>query len=213
MKKNEEYIVDIIDNGYEGEGIAKIDNFTIFIPGAIKGEKVKVLIVKVTTSYAFGKILKIIEASKYRVENIDCITYKRCGGCNLRHMNYQQTLELKRNIVQNLVTKSLKIDLQVKDTIGMEKPFNYRNKAQYPVGLNKKRKPIIGVFANRTHDVIEINGCMIQNEQSEKIAKCIITKDTVVNKAQPEITIDENKKRELPKVKRKVKTGKKEETA
>lgn len=173
MKKNEEYIVDIIDNGYEGEGIAKIDNFTIFIPGAIKGEKVKVLIVKVTTSYAFGKILEIIEASKDRVEDVDCNTYKRCGGCNLRHMNYQKTLELKRDIVQNLVNKNLKIDLQVKDTIGMENPFNYRNKAQYPVGLNKEGKPIIGVFANRTHEVIETNGCMIQNKQSEKIAKYI----------------------------------------
>ena len=173
MKKNEEYIVDIIDNGYEGEGIAKIDNFTIFIPGAIKGEKVKILIVKVTTSYAFGKILEIIEASKDRVENVDCITYKRCGGCNLRHMNYQKTLELKKDIVQNLVNKNLKIDLQVKDTIGMENPFSYRNKAQYPVGLNKQGKPIIGVFANRTHEVIETNGCMIQNKQSEKIAKYI----------------------------------------
>ena len=106
MKKNEEYIVDIIDNGYEGEGIAKINNFTIFIPGAIKGEKVKILIVKVTTSYAFGKILEIIENSKDRVGEVDCNTYKRCGGCNLRHMNYQKTLELKRDIVQNLVNKN-----------------------------------------------------------------------------------------------------------
>ena len=173
MKKNEEYIVDIIDNGYEGEGIAKIDNFTIFIPGAIKGEKVKILILKVTTSYAFGKILEIIKPSKDRVEDIDCSTYKRCGGCNLRHMNYEKTLELKRDIVQNLVNKNLKIDLEVKNTIGMEKPFNYRNKAQYPVGLNKDNKPVIGVFANRTHEVIETNGCMIQNIKSEKIAKYI----------------------------------------
>lgn len=173
MKKNEEYTVEIIDNGYEGEGIAKIDNFTIFIPGAIKGEKVKILIVKVTTSYAFGKILEIIESSKDRVGDVDCSTYKRCGGCNLRHMSYQKTLELKKDIVQNLVNKNLKIDLQVKDTIGMENPFNYRNKAQYPVGLNKEGKPIIGVFANRTHEVIETNGCMIQNKQSEKIAKYI----------------------------------------
>lgn len=173
MKKNEEYIVDIIDNGYEGEGIAKIDNFTVFIPGAIKGEKVKILIVKVTTSYAFGKILEIIDASKDRVEDLDCATYKRCGGCNLRHMNYAKTLGLKRDIVQNLVNKNLKINLQVKDTIGMENPFNYRNKAQYPVGKNKEGKPIIGVFANRTHEVIETNNCMIQNKESEKIAKYI----------------------------------------
>lgn len=173
MKKNEEYIVEIIDNGYEGEGIAKIDNFTIFIPGAIKGEKVKILIVKVTASYAFGKILEIIESSKDRIENVECTSYKRCGGCNLRHMRYEKTLELKREIVQNLVNKNLKTKIQVKDTIGMESPFHYRNKAQYPVGLNKEKEPIIGVFASRTHEVIETNSCMIQDPISEKIAKYI----------------------------------------
>ena len=108
MKKNEEYIVDVIDNGYEGEGIAKIDNFTIFIPNAIKGENVRIVIVKVTSSYAYGKILEIIEKSEDRIEDIDCSTYKRCGGCNLRHMNYNKTLELKKNTVQNLVNKTLK---------------------------------------------------------------------------------------------------------
>ena len=173
MKKNEEYIVDIIDNGYEGEGIAKIDNFTIFIPGAIKGEKVKALIVKVTSSFAYGKILEILEKSADRVESVDCSTYKRCGGCNLRHINYAKTLELKKNTVQNLVNKTLKNKIEVKDTIGMENPFNYRNKAQYPVGLNKDGDPVIGVFANRTHEVIEMKECMIQNKESEKIAKYI----------------------------------------
>ena len=173
MKKNEEYIVEIIDNGYEGEGIAKIDNFTIFIPGAIKGEKVKVVIVKVTASFAYGKILEILQRVEERVENVDCSTYKRCGGCNLRHINYEKTLELKKNIVQNLVNKTLKVKVKVKDTIGMENPFNYRNKAQYPVGLDKVGNPVIGVFANRTHEVIEIKECMIQNKDTEKIAKHI----------------------------------------
>ena len=173
MKKNEEYIVDIIDNGYEGEGIAKVDNFTIFIPNSIKGEKVKVVIVKVTSSYAYGKILEILEKSEDRIEDIDCSTYKRCGGCNLRHMNYNKTLELKKNTVQNLVNKTLKSKIEAKDTIGMEKPFNYRNKAQYPVGIDKDGNPIIGVFANRTHEVIQIKECMIQNKQSEEIAKFI----------------------------------------
>ena len=173
MKKNEEYIVDIIDNGYEGEGIAKVDNFTIFIPGAIKGEKVKVLIVKVTSSYAYGKILEIIDESDDRIEDIDCHTYKRCGGCNLRHVKYEKTLELKRETVQNLVNKNLENKIKVQDAIGMENPFNYRNKAQYPVGIDKEGNQIIGVFANRTHEVIQIKECMIQNKQSEEIAKYI----------------------------------------
>ena len=104
VKKNQEYIVDIIDNGFEGEGIAKIDNFTIFIPNSIKGEKVKVLIVKVLSSHAFGKVIEIIKKAESRTES-DCSTYKRCGGCNLRHIQYTETLAMKRNAVQSLVNK------------------------------------------------------------------------------------------------------------
>ena len=173
IQKNQEYIVEIIDNGYEGEGIAKIDNFTIFIPGAIKGEKIKILIVKVLSSHAFGKILEIIKKSEKRKE-VDCLTYKRCGGCNLRHIEYEETLKIKQDVVQNLVNKILKNKIKVQETVGMKNPFHYRNKAQYPLGINNEGEPIIGVFANRTHEVIPIEKCLIQNPQSEQIAKYIL---------------------------------------
>lgn len=107
VEKNKEYIVRIIDNGFEGEGITQIDNFRIFVPNAIKGEKVKILIVKVLSSYAFAKIIEVIEKSDYRQES-DCASYKRCGGCNLRHVKYEETLEIKRNAVQSLVNKTLR---------------------------------------------------------------------------------------------------------
>ena len=173
IQKNQEYIVDIIDNGFEGEGIAKIDNFTIFIPETIKGEKVKIIIVKVLSSHGFGKVIEIIEKSPVRQE-ADCNTYKRCGGCNLRHVKYEETLKMKQNAVQSLVNKTLKNKLQVKETIGMENPLHYRNKAQYPIGINKQGEPVIGVFANRTHEVIPIDNCLIQNRKSEEIAKFIV---------------------------------------
>lgn len=173
IQKNQEYVVDIIDNGFEGEGIAKIDDFAIFIPGAIKGEKIKILIVKVLSSHAFGKIVEIIEESEFR-QKADCTTYKRCGGCNLRHVKYEQTLKMKQNAVQSLVNKTLKNKINVQETIGMENPFHYRNKAQYPLGRSKDGKPIIGVFANRTHEVIPMEKCYIQNPNSEKIAKFIL---------------------------------------
>ena len=168
-----EYIVDIIDNGFEGEGIAKIDNFTIFIPNCIKGEKVKILIVKVLKSYAYGKVLEIIEKSEYRKEP-DCLTYKRCGGCDLRHVEYVKTLEMKQNAVQSLVNKTLKNKIHVEKTLGMKEPYFYRNKAQYPVGIDKSGNPVIGVFANRTHEIIPIEECFIQNKQSQKLAKFVL---------------------------------------
>lgn len=173
IQKNQEYTVEIIDNGYEGEGIAKIDNFTIFIQGAIKGEKVKILIVKVLSSHAFGKILEIIDKSEKR-QDADCSTYKRCGGCNLRHIKYEETLKMKQNAVQSLVNKTLKNKIIVQETVGMENPFYYRNKAQYPLGINKDGEPVIGVFASRTHEVIPMEKCLIQNSQSEEIAKYVL---------------------------------------
>lgn len=173
VKKNEEYVVEILDNGFGGEGIAKIEGFTIFIPNAIKGEKCEILIVKVLTSHAYGKILKIIQASPERVE-VDCSTYKRCGGCDLRHMTYDNTLELKKNAVQSLVNKSLKQKVEAQKTIGMENPFYYRNKAQYPLGLDKDENPAFGIFAQRTHTIIPIDKCFIQTEISQEIAKTIL---------------------------------------
>lgn len=173
IKKNEEYVIDIVDNGMEGEGIAKIDDFVIFVPGAIKEEKVKILIVKVLKTHAYGKILEIIEKSPYRVEQ-DCATYKRCGGCQLRHLDYEETLNIKQRNVQNLVDKALKKgQIEVQKTIGMGNPYHYRNKAQYPVGMDKEGKVQIGVFAERTHEIIPMQKCFIQNEVAEKIAFAI----------------------------------------
>ena len=170
IEKNKEYIVDIIDNGFQGEGIAKINNFTIFIPNAIKGEKVKILIVKKLSSHAFGKIIEIISPSEFRTE-ADCKTYKRCGGCNLRHIKYKETLKMKQNAVQSLVNKTLKNKVEVKETLGMENPYYYRNKVQYPVQIDKNGKAQIGVFANRSHEIVPVEKCLLQNEKAQNIAK------------------------------------------
>lgn len=172
VEKNKEYIVDIIDNGFEGEGIAKIDNFTIFIPNSIKGEKVKVLIVKVLSSHAFGKVIEIIKKSNKRVES-DCKTYKRCGGCELRHIEYKETLKMKQNAVQSLVNKTLKNKIQVQEVLGMEIPYYYRNKVQFPVGTDKNEALQMGVYASRTHEIIPIEKCYIQNQKAEKLAKIV----------------------------------------
>lgn len=116
VEKNKEYVVEIVDNGFEGEGIAKIDNFTIFIPSTLKGEKVRILIVKVLTSHAFGKVIDIIKPSNTRKQS-DCSTYKRCGGCKLRHVQYEETLKIKQNAVQNLINKTLKEKVKCNEVI------------------------------------------------------------------------------------------------
>lgn len=170
VEKNKEYEVKIIDNGFDGEGIARIDDFTVFVKGAIKGELCKILIVKVNKTYAFGKLMQVLKKSEYRIEP-DCTTYKRCGGCSLRHIKYNETLNIKRNMVQNLANKSLNHGVEVEDVIGMDNPFNYRNKLQYPVGKNKIGEPVIGVFANRTHEIVPVENCLIQNIEAEKVAK------------------------------------------
>ena len=173
IKKNEKYIVEIVDNGFGGEGIAKIDGFTIFIPNAIMGEKCEILIVKVLASHAYGKITKILRVAENRVD-VDCPTYQRCGGCDLRHMTYDNTLVLKQKTVQSLINKGLQTNIKVEPTIGMKNPYNYRNKAQYPVGIAENGEPEIGVFAQRTHTIIPIENCKIQSEISQKIAKTIL---------------------------------------
>ena len=170
IKKNQEYIVEIKDVGFEGEGIAKIDNYTIFIKNALKGEKVRIVVTKVLSSYGYGKILEIIEKSLSRVQP-DCSIYTKCGGCSLRHTTYENTLLIKQNIVQSLVNKTLQNKVQVGSTVGMEEPFNYRNKAIFPVGIDETGKKVIGTFQERTHNILETDKCLIQDTQSEKIAK------------------------------------------
>lgn len=171
LKKNEEYVVDIIDNGFQGEGIAKIDGITVFIPKAIKGEKIKTKIVKVQTNFAYGIILEIIKKSENR-EIEECKTYKKCGGCNLRHIKYQETLNIKKNIVENCLYKALKKEIQVNDVIGMELPLYYRNKLQYPLGFINKEK-VMGIYSERSHNIIPTTNCMIQNKLCQDVANCV----------------------------------------
>lgn len=171
VEKNKEYIFDIISQGYEGEGIAKIDNkYPIFIEGALKGEKVKVRIVKVNKNFAYGKLMEVLEASEERV-NPSCTIYKRCGGCKLQHASYKAQLDFKWDRVKDCVSKIGKLDPSiVKYPLGMENPWRYRNKVQLPIGLiNGEVK--IGFFAPRSHDIIDMESCLIQDEIGDKVVK------------------------------------------
>lgn len=173
IEKNKEYIFDIVDQGYEGEGIAKTEEgFTIFVPEALKGERVKIKIVKVKKNYAYGKLIEIITHSENREIPV-CPIFKRCGGCSLQHTSYNNQLEIKTQRVKDCVTKIGKLDSSlVKNTLGMKNPYRYRNKVQLPVGINKGELQI-GFFAPRSHDIINMESCFIQDEAADKVVKIV----------------------------------------
>ena len=177
FEKNKEYNLDIVSEGYEGEGIAKIDGYPVFIKGALKGEKVKVKITKVKKNYAYGRLEEIIEESQGRVTP-DCNHYKRCGGCSIQHMDYEKQLDFKWNRVKDCISKIGGLDeALVKYPLGMiDNPYRYRNKVQLPIGKIKD-EVVIGFYAPRSHDIVDINKCLIQDKVADKVAE--ITKEWI----------------------------------
>lgn len=173
IEKNREYELNIVAEGYEGEGIAKTsEGFTIFVPGALKGEKVRAKIVKVKKSFAYGKLLEVMEVSSHREEPV-CSIYKRCGGCLLQHTSYRSQLDFKTERVKDCMSKIAKINPNiVKPAIGMKNPYRYRNKVQLPVG-SKNDELQIGFFAPRSHDIIDMKSCHIQDEVADKAVHII----------------------------------------
>lgn len=168
IEKNKDYIVTIENYGHEGEGVAKIQGFTVFIAGVLKGEVVKVKIIKVNKNYGVGKLLEVIEASEKRVEPV-CGTYKRCGGCNLQHYSYEEQLNFKTERVKNVISRIGKLeDVIIHNTLGMETPYNYRNKVQLPVGATGE-EILVGFYAPRSHDIINMDKCYIQDEVGDQV--------------------------------------------
>lgn len=165
VEKNQEYNVEILDMGIEGEGIAKINGYTTFVKGVLKGEKAKIKILKTNKDYGFGKLLELEKCSEKREEPM-CPQFGKCGGCNLQHLNYEAQLLHKVEMVKNTLKKQLGYEPLVDEIIGMGIPYNYRNKAQYPVANGK-----IGFYADRSHTLIENETCYIQNSLSDKLAK------------------------------------------
>lgn len=168
IEKNKDYIVTVDSYGHEGEGVAKIEGYTVFIESALKGEVVKVKLIKVNKNYGVGKLLEVIEPSEERVEPL-CSTYKRCGGCNLQHYSYEEQLNFKTERVKNVISRIGKLeDVVIHNTLGMENPYNYRNKVQLPVGATEE-EILVGFYAPRSHDIINMDKCYIQDEVGDKV--------------------------------------------
>lgn len=170
LKKNDVVELEILDNGMNFEGIARVDNKVVFVPEAIKGEKVLAKIIKVNNSFCIGKIQEIKEQSNRRTEPF-CSVYKRCGGCSGQHISYQAQLEIKRDLVKSVLDKQKVEYKELTNVVGMGVPFTYRNKAQYPVRKNVDGENKIGFYAKRSHEIIENEECLIQDEEIDKLSK------------------------------------------
>ncbi len=167
LTKNTEHIIEITGYTSEGEGVGRAEDEAIFVPSAILGEKIKVLIVKALKNYAYGKIIEIIEPSPHRIEP-KCEYYKNCGGCVLQHMDYSAQLEFKRIRVQDALKRIGDSKINVQPTIPSPDIYRYRNKAQLPVSADG-----IGFYALRSHKVIDIEDCLIQNETTSRIIQTV----------------------------------------
>lgn len=173
MNKNDILELEIIDNGISFEGIAKIDNKVVFVPGAINGERILAKIIKVNKDYAIAKIEEIIIESSYR-QNPICDVFKICGGCCAQHICYNIQLFMKKKLVANVLKKQ-NIDTSILDTstVGMGMPYYYRNKVQYPIRY-ENGKTVMGFYAKRSHSIVENDCCFIQNRVIDILAKEVL---------------------------------------
>ena len=175
LSKNKEYIVDIVDIGQGGVGIGKYEGFTVFVDGGLVQDKIKVKITKSKKNYAVGDIVEIIEKSPFRVERKCSESIRQCGGCQIQELDYQKQLDVKTNEVKQVISRIGKLDdVVIHDTLGMEHPFRYRNKAQFPI-QKKDNMPVIGFYKKKSHDLISTDECIIQHEVNDKIIKIIKT--------------------------------------
>mgnify|MGYP002570598357 CR=1 FL=1 len=171
FKKNQIVELYIDDIGNEGEGIGHIDGYALFLKDAVIGDKVRAKIIKTKKNYGFARVEEVIEASKDRVSP-RCSKARQCGGCTLQHLAYEKQLEYKFNKVKNCLERIgglENIEEKMEPIIGMEEPFYYRNKAQFPVGYDKEGNLITGFYAGRTHHIIDCTHCMIQHPVNEQI--------------------------------------------
>lgn len=172
VEKNKIYEMQIHALGSNGEGIGRIDGYTVFAEGALPDERIRVLIVKVKKNYGYGKLLEILEASPARREPV-CPVAKQCGGCQLQHMSYEAELAYKTQEVQDVMERIGGVHgMQVKPTLGMAYPWRYRNKAQFPVGKGKNGCAV-GFYAKRSHRIVDTEQCFLQNECNDEIIRIV----------------------------------------
>lgn len=177
--KNQIVTLNIMDLSHDGDGIGKVDGFTFFVKDAIPGDVVTAKVMKTKKTYGYARLETILKPSRRRVEPV-CPYHRACGGCQLQSMSYEHQLAFKQEKVYNNLLRigglpSDLLDATMEPIVGMEEPFHYRNKAQYPVGKDKNGNPITGFYAGRTHSIIANTECYLGRKENHDILERVLT--------------------------------------
>ena len=178
MQKNDIVTVEITDIGVNGEGIGRVDGYILFIKDAVIGDTVEAKLMKAKKNYGYARLMKIIKPSKYRVSP-KCEFARKCGGCQIQEMSYERQLEFKAQKVRGNLERIGGFDAGILDDVmepiaGMEEPFGYRNKAQFPFGTDREGNPVTGFYAGRTHDIIANTQCGLGVQVNQEILEMIL---------------------------------------
>lgn len=178
FQKNQLLTTEIIDISTEGEGIGKVNGYPFFIKDTIIGDQVEIRAIKLKKNYGYGRLEKVITPSPFRVTP-SCCFHRQCGGCQIQAMSYEQQLAFKHNKVRNNLLRiggfgPEELDRIMEPVVGMEEPFRYRNKAQYPIGMDKEGNPVAGFYAGRTHSIIANTECLLGVDENRTILEAIL---------------------------------------
>lgn len=177
MTKNQIVTITIEDIGNDGEGIGKYEGYTLFVKGAVIGDVAKVKVLKAKKTYGYAKVEELITPSSDRVTP-KCPVAGRCGGCQLQHISYPRQLAYKADKVKNCLSRiggipTEQLERIMEPIIGMDEPYHYRNKAQFPVGMGKDGQPVMGFYAGHSHNIIDCTDCAIQEPVNAAILPVI----------------------------------------
>ena len=177
MKKNDLFSLKITDMGVDGEGIGKYDGMTFFVKDALIGDEIRARATKLKKHYGYARVEEIITPSPYRVEP-QCPLHRRCGGCQIQALSYEEQLAFKENKVRSNLQRiggfsKEELEQVCLPIVGMEHPFRYRNKAQFPVGLDKEGKLVTGFYAARTHAIIPVEDCLLGVEENKDVLMAV----------------------------------------
>ena len=174
IKKNEIYEVRIEDMGHDGAGIGKINGYPLFVKDALIGDVAEVKIIKAKKNYAYARLMHLITPSLHRVTP-RCPVARQCGGCQIQALDYGQQLLFKQRMVENNLRRIGGLaDVEVLPVLGMDEPYRYRNKAQFPIGTDKEGNPVAGFYAGRTHSIIPCSDCMLGEEVNAQILSIVL---------------------------------------